>query len=111
MNEGKLCCSGSPFFLKKAFGTGYQLRVQKSPMFNSKQFESVLRHFIPTASLQSEIEAEVIYSLNDKAKSDDARNGTQSLVSTFPRLFREIEANKSQYGINSCGLSYSTLED
>ena len=81
MNEGKLCCSGTPFFLKNAFGTGYRLRIAKHRGFNSLDFEKVLRRFIPSASLSTEIETEVIYSL------DDAQMEKKTLLSLLPQLF------------------------
>lgn len=103
MNEGKLVCTGSPLFLKCAFGTGYRLRVAKLPRFNSTAFEiKVLRKYIPTAQLISEVETEVVYSLEAEK---------EQLLAVFPALFDDIERNKNNYYVESCGLSYATLED
>ena len=105
MNDGKLCCSGTPFFLKSAFGTGYRLRIAKHASFNSSSFQSVLRKFVPCATLNSEIETEVVYRLDDVAMDK------KQLMTILPEMFDHIERNKQKYGIDSCGLSYATLED
>ncbi|KAH9405759.1 hypothetical protein TYRP_014055, partial [Tyrophagus putrescentiae] len=105
MNEGRLCCSGAPFFLKNAFGTGYRLRVAKHSNFNSIEFEKVLRRYISSAALSTEIETEVVYTL------DDANMDKKTLLALLPTLFDDIEKNKAVYGVDSCGLSYTTLED
>lgn len=104
MNHGKLCCSGSSLFLKNAFGTGYQLRIEKHSGFKSSKFLALLQHYIPTASLRSEIETEVIYCFNQKAND-------KGFLMKLPSLFNDIETNKQAYHINSVGMSYSTLED
>lgn len=104
MNDGRLCCSGSPFFLKNAFGSGYQLRVETLRHFDSVEFLKRLQYYIPTASLHSEIETEVIYCINPKGDK-------KAQVNQFPSLFKDIETNKSSYHINSIGLTYSSLED
>ncbi|KAI2807884.1 hypothetical protein RDWZM_005336 [Blomia tropicalis] len=102
MNEGKLRCSGSPLFLKNAFGTGYRIRIAKSEGFNSSKFISVLQKYVSTAKLISEVETEVVYSLEGEKTE---------LLQKFPLLFDDIEKNKVNYAIESCGLSYTTLED
>lgn len=105
MNEGKLCCSGTPFFLKSAFGTGYRLRIAKQDNFDSSKFLATLQKYIPNTTLSTEIETEVVYCL------DDVNIDKKTLMSLLPSLFDDLETNKPKYGIDSCGLSYSTLED
>lgn len=102
MNEGKLCCTGSPLFLKNAYGAGYRLRVAKLDGFKSHAFVHVLRRYIPQAGLVSEVETEVVFSLDGEK---------EFLLTTFPKLFDDIEKHKAQYCIESCGLSYTSLED
>lgn len=47
MTEGQLCCCGSSLFLKKKFGVGYQLTIEKLPRSSetsgSKQIEDDLQ--------------------------------------------------------------------
>ena len=110
LNDGHLVCSGSGLFLKNAFGTGYRLRVAKaaSPTaaatahFDSRRFEAILRKYVPAAKLVSEVETEVVYSLEEEK---------ETLMTTFPALFNDIEQHRENYGIDCCGLSYATLED
>ena len=102
MNDGKLCCSGSPLFLKNSFGTGYRLRVAKLSKFNSNQFINIIGKYIPKTKLISDVETEVIYSF-DASKRE--------LFDALPKLFNDIEINKQKYHIESCGLSNTTLED
>lgn len=103
MSQGILNCSGSPYFLKDTFGTGYQLRIDKGSGFNSKEFLDVIKQYIPTALLKSEVATEVIYKFNQKIGKE--------LTKVFSELFKHMENNRKMYGIKSFGLSYSTLED
>lgn len=104
LNEGQLCCSGSPLFLKNAFGAGYRLRVAKaaSSAFNAAKILRKIRTYVSGVTLVSELETEVIFSLEGpKAET----------LQAMPALLADIEERKDQYGIESCGLSYTTLED
>ncbi|KAJ6217457.1 hypothetical protein RDWZM_008614 [Blomia tropicalis] len=107
MNDGKLSCIGSPLFLKRTFGTGYRLRIAKKDSFLSESFVKILQKFIPSAVLSTEIETEVIYSL----QTSENKTNKKDLMTMLTKLFENIEINKDQYGIDSFGLSYSTLED
>jgi len=102
MNKGRLCCAGSPHFLKNACNLGYRLRVAKLSGFDSQKFLHVLQKHMPSATLVSEIETEVMYCLNEESSK---------LKNTFPALFEDIEQNKKKYRVESAGLSYPTLED
>lgn len=108
MNEGKLSCVGSPWFLKKAFGAGYRLRVAKidQGLFDSEKFQNLLSKYIPSVSLSTEIETEVIYNLEGENKADKTK-----FMATLTKLFEEIEENKDALGVDSFGLSFATLED
>lgn len=81
------------------------MRIAKHLNFNSIEFEKVLRRYISSAALSTEIETEVVYNL------DDANMDKKTLLSLLPNLFDDIEKNKGVYGVDSCGLSYTTLED
>jgi len=47
MSQGQLRCLGSPLFLKKAYGVGYQLTIEKQS--NSKGRSSVVEGTLPTS--------------------------------------------------------------
>ncbi|KAH9392503.1 hypothetical protein TYRP_005582 [Tyrophagus putrescentiae] len=108
MNEGKLSCVGSPLFLKKAFGAGYRLRIAKVDQgsFDSSTFQRLLFKYIPSVTLSTEIETEVIYNLETECKAN-----TKQFMATLTKLFEEIEVNKDALGIEAFGLSFATLED
>ena len=104
MNDGKLSCSGSPYFLKNALGTGYRLRIAKIQGFESERFLKVVRRYIPSAHLMSEVETEVVISLESDLNKND-------LMVKLMHLFQDIEKNRNALKVDSSGLSYSTLED
>lgn len=108
MNEGKLSCVGSPWFLKKAFGAGYRLRVAKIDQgsFDSTKFQNLLSKYIPSVSLSTEIETEIIYNLEGETNADKTK-----FMATLTKLFEEIEENKDALGVDSFGLSFTNLED
>lgn len=48
MAGGKLQCCGSSFFLKKKFGAGYHLIMEKNSDCNVEAVTSLLKQYIPT---------------------------------------------------------------
>ena len=103
MTEGRVKCCGSPIFLKKRYGAGYQLRVAKGVAYKGPLLQQTIQKYLPKSHLHSEIQSEVIYTLT----ADD----NNSLTAVFPKLFDEIETNKERLGIASCGLTVTTMED
>ncbi|GFO27722.1 ATP-binding cassette sub-family a member [Plakobranchus ocellatus] len=99
MAEGVIKCCGSSLFLKKLYGAGYHLIVVKRSDCNVDSLTRVVQTHIPTAELESVINAEVSYILPD---SESAR---------FPALFTELDDHKNQLGINSFGTSATTMEE
>lgn len=51
MAGGELQCCGSSFFLKKKYGAGYSLIMDKSAECNSDQVTYLLRKYIPNAEV------------------------------------------------------------
>ncbi|CAG2106637.1 unnamed protein product, partial [Medioppia subpectinata] len=105
MSEGVLKCCGSPMFLKKRFGAGYHLRIAKTDNYNKESVDTTLKKYLPDSRLQSEINTEVIYSL----ESDDRSKQTDKNI--FPKLFDELESRKQELGFNSFGITVTTMED
>lgn len=99
INAGLVQCSGSSMFLKRTFGAGYILRISKAKGFNDTEFQKLLKEFAPTAFVYRESSTEVAYSLS----------GHKALK--LVELAQEIEKNGEQLGIDSFGLSYTSLED
>lgn len=105
MSEGRLKCSGSTLFLKKRFGAGYHLRITKSQNFNRRSVDSVIQKYLPDARVKSEINTEIIYALESEDKTKETNKDV------FPDLFDDLDANKSELGIGSYGISVTTMED
>lgn len=47
MSGGRLQCCGSSFFLKKKYGAGYNLIIEKSHTCNVNNVTQLLRSYIP----------------------------------------------------------------
>ncbi|XP_067683949.1 phospholipid-transporting ATPase ABCA3-like [Haliotis asinina] len=99
MAEGVVKCCGTSYFLKKLYGAGYHLVMVKEPTCQVASVTAVVQQHIPTAVLESEINAELSYLLPD----DQSAN--------FAALFNEIETQKETLGISSFGTSATTMEE
>lgn len=113
ISKGTVHCYGTPVFLKNSFGTGYQLRVQKSldfTMENRENLDNLIREHFKNSKRYSESQGEVIYLLNGSA---DTNCSEMVKDGTFFKFFSEFEQLKSlqSYNINHFGISVTTLED
>lgn len=97
--NGKLKCSGSTFFLKKRFGTGYHLILEKLETCNSDTVTQRLQVYIPEIRIESENENELTYLL------------PENRTDLFKSMFQELEKNASRLSIPSFGVSLTTLEE
>ncbi|RWS12259.1 ATP-binding cassette sub-family A member 1-like protein [Dinothrombium tinctorium] len=104
MAEGEVKCFGTPMFLKRVFGNGYQLRIAKSAHFQENNLTSFISKFFPNATISSDVESEIVYRLE---------SGETSVETTknFPNFFEALERAKNDFGIASFGLSVTTIED
>ncbi|CAG2107830.1 unnamed protein product [Medioppia subpectinata] len=110
MSEGEVKCCGSPMFLKKAFGAGYHLRIAKNREFNSQSVLNIIRKTMPNADIKSEINSEIIYSLEDSDERE--RIDTQSQTNgQLIQLFTHLESRKHELNIETYGLTVTTMED
>ena len=101
MGEGKLLTCGSSLFLKSKFGFGYGLTLVKenSGVSTDKVTELIEKH-IQGAKLEGDISKELKYVL------------PTSELPNFEKLFQELESiGKTELGIESYGVSLTTLED
>jgi ATP-binding cassette subfamily A (ABC1) protein 3 len=100
MGKGKLITCGSSLFLKKRFGIGYDLTVVKtSAEVSSDKIEQLIVDRIPSAKKAGDISMEVKFQLP----------ATES--SKFEELFKVFEQRKEEYGIQTFGISLTTLEE
>uniref|UniRef100_A0A8C9XBP2 P-type phospholipid transporter n=1 Tax=Sander lucioperca TaxID=283035 RepID=A0A8C9XBP2_SANLU len=127
ISQGKLCCCGSPLFLKSRLGSGYYLTVVKregldtstpsstsictSTSISTNKLPplkvylaallSLAQHHIPGARLVEDSGREAVVNLPQAAAKD-------SSLAVF--LF-ELDQRLTEMGISSYGLSDSTLEE
>ncbi|XP_072014244.1 LOW QUALITY PROTEIN: phospholipid-transporting ATPase ABCA3-like [Amphiura filiformis] len=99
MANGQLLCSGSSLFLKNRFGEGYHLTLVKNPKCDVSMVTDLIKKYVPNAELENTAAAEVDYIL--------PRESTPS----FKPLFTEMEGNRDTLGVDSFGVSITTLEE
>jgi len=80
-------------------GAGYHMVIVKGPQCNVQRLTDLVQRHIPAATLATQISAEVSYLL---PFSESAK---------FEALFKEVESNLSALGINSFGVSATTMEE
>jgi ATP-binding cassette, subfamily A (ABC1), member 3 len=98
MGDGKLRCCGSSLFLKRSYGVGYNMTVEKknSNTFDSGAMVDVVMTHIPTATLLTNVGTELTFQL--PFKSSDR----------FQPLFEHMDANDAALGVQSYGKSFSS---
>jgi len=103
MAEGELRCCGSSLFLKKMYGVGYQLTIERGHGDSKSEGKGNLREIVvdnvPEAVLLSDVGTELSYQLPMGAA------GQFTLV--FEGLDKEIEAGV----VSSYGVSMTTLDE
>ncbi|XP_077512893.1 phospholipid-transporting ATPase ABCA3-like [Amblyomma americanum] len=100
MSNGRIRCTGSPAFLKQRFGTGYRMRIHKGPKCDVTGIEKLLRKHAPKARLQSDSRNEAVFMLGQIIAT--------KLIIT---MFKDIEKNSADLGIDCLGMTVTSLED
>ncbi|CAM1320016.1 ABCA3 (predicted) [Pycnogonum litorale] len=98
MSHGKIFCCGSPFFLKKKFGTGYYLRMIKRDGCDVNAVLNFISERLPV-----HIDRDAGRELSLCIETTD--------TSEFPETFDQFEKEKNNLGIENFGLSLTTMED
>lgn len=105
MAEGQLRCCGSPLFLKRSFGVGYQLTIEKLPEEkNSKEdvdsnLQDIVQGAVREATLLSDVGTEMSFQL--------PIGSSENFVSMFEGLDGEVE----QGNIVTYGVGITTLDE
>ncbi|XP_039276115.1 phospholipid-transporting ATPase ABCA1 [Nilaparvata lugens] len=99
MDHGKVICSGSPMFLKKLYGTGYNLQLLTNANANRNEITKSIKDIIPNSSLKTSQQGQLTYSLPIEQSKK------------FALLFESLEKNKTSFGITSIGISLTTMEE
>ncbi|PIK50489.1 ATP-binding cassette transporter subfamily A [Apostichopus japonicus] len=99
MANGQLITTGSSLFLKNRFGVGYHLTFVRNESCDVEQLTGFVKKRVPEAHLESCLAREVDYILPiDK-------------TSVFSELFNLLNDKKSELGVDSFGISVTTMEE
>ena len=100
MAKGDLVTCGSSVFLKNKYGVGYNIVfVKKNIQVASEGIIKTVHRFIDNAKVLSDVSSELSMQLPlDRVKE-------------FSSLFREIDGKKDSLGIETYGISITTLEE
>ncbi|XP_032184445.1 ATP-binding cassette sub-family A member 3-like isoform X1 [Mustela erminea] len=99
MVEGSLRCCGSSVFLKKIYGVGYHIVMVKEAHCNVEEISKLLQYYIPTATLEKNVNKEVSFIL------------PKEYTHSFEALFTDLEKRQYDLGIASFGASITTMEE
>nr|CAI5846713.1 unnamed protein product [Callosobruchus analis] len=99
MSQGELKCCGSSFFLKKRYGTGYLLIIDKQPGCDTNKVTALLKGYIPDIQLRSSTESEISYLL------------PETRVAVFEAMLQQLESQSRNLNVQSYGISLTTLEE
>lgn len=99
MADGELQSCGTSFFLKKKFGAGYHLILEKAADCDVQKVTDTLQKYIPEIQVENNVGTELSYSLDEKH------------LPSFEAMLKDLEINGNELRINSFGISLTTLEE
>ncbi|XP_037363349.1 phospholipid-transporting ATPase ABCA3-like isoform X5 [Talpa occidentalis] len=99
MVQGSLQCCGSAVFLKKIYGVGYHIVMERGPTCDAAEIAAVIHHHVPNATSEHNIGTELSFILPKEYKH------------RFEALFTDLENKQRELGIASFGASITTMED
>lgn len=101
MGDGKLRCCGSSLFLKKKFGVGYNMTVEKTSVvdFSTPAVLENIHRAVPDATILTDVGTELTVQLPFAS----ARH--------FESLFGSIDENMGALHVASYGMSVTTMEE
>uniref|UniRef100_A0A8C3VUR2 ABC transporter domain-containing protein n=1 Tax=Catagonus wagneri TaxID=51154 RepID=A0A8C3VUR2_9CETA len=89
MVQGILQCCGSSVFLKKIYGAGYHIVLEREPQCNAENISAVIYSHIPDAILENSVGTELSFIL------------PKEHTHRFEALFNELEEKQKELGIAS----------
>ncbi|KAL1395380.1 hypothetical protein pipiens_011301, partial [Culex pipiens pipiens] len=99
MSGGVLKAVGTPFFLKKSFGTGYRLICVKGPNCDKQLVLDLLRKYISDVRIDTDIGSELSFVLKE------------DYIRVFQPMLEYLESRMDMCGITSYGISLTTMEE
>ena len=102
MFQGFLICKGSPMYLKSQYGSGYHLTVTKDKDHcNPEDVLRFIKQYIPRTKLIEDLGSEMTFIM---PTLDEARD-------VFTVMLEHLENFKKSLGIDTYGISHTTLEE
>ena len=105
MADGRIKCCGSSLFLKKFYGTGYTLSFSVSSEADIDQIMQLVKNHVPKARLKVDHKRRHSEEISIILPTDTTD------TSVFPAMFLDLSDNKETYGIDSIGLSLTTMDE
>ncbi|CAF4304068.1 unnamed protein product [Rotaria sp. Silwood2] len=99
MSRGRLQANGTPDFLKQQTEFEYRLLMDKQEQCSTDRITQFIQEYVGNVVLERESAAELVYGI----KRDESKQ--------IERLINALDENKQTIGINSYGLSMTTIED
>nr|XP_022903046.1 ATP-binding cassette sub-family A member 3-like [Onthophagus taurus] len=99
MAGGQLQCCGTSFFLKKKYGAGYYLVMEKKPKCDVNAVTKLLKKYIPTTKVETDVGSELTYLL------------PKEYSSVFQGMLRDFENQADKLGIVTFGVSLTSMEE
>ncbi|XP_064211531.1 phospholipid-transporting ATPase ABCA3 isoform X2 [Tribolium castaneum] len=99
MTGGELQCCGSSFFLKKKYGAGYYLIMDVTPNCQPSKITQLLQNYIPNVQIHSHVGSELTYQLPENESWK------------FEKMLGQLENESTSLGVQSYGVSLTTLEE
>ena len=97
--QGRLQCNGTPLDLKRMYGAGYRLVMSLLERCDHGAVAAAVRQFVPNAVLSDE-------SINEMAFTIKPAD-----IGKFEPLLTHVEAHREALGVQSYGVSATTLEE
>lgn len=118
MAGGELQCCGSSFFLKKKYGAGYSLIMDKSKECDAGKVRHLLRKYIADIEVNTcwifflkEISRLISFQIHSNVGSELTFLLSENQSSLFEPMLSDLENNREDLGIRSYGISLTTLEE
>ncbi|KAK6165163.1 hypothetical protein SNE40_023607 [Patella caerulea] len=99
MADGVIKCCGSSMYLKKKYGAGYHMVVVKEPRCDVTAVTEVVKKYVPSAQMESNVGAELSYILPQESSQ------------AFEGLFAQLQNERGAMGLSSFGVSVTTMEE
>eukprot|EP00048_Salpingoeca_helianthica_P013325 m.199375 g.199375 ORF g.199375 m.199375 type:complete len:1762 (-) comp15490_c4_seq21:19-5304(-) len=106
MADGVVRCLGTSLFLKGRYGVGYHLTLVKTRNMETQEdlcdvaaVNALVREFVPSAEMTGNVGAELTFVLPRES------------ASRFSALFTRLEQTRVDLGIDSYGVSVTTMEE